>query len=106
MMKIYKSKHGDTIAVGYFRGAPVRGVAKLNPADNYDETLGQEIAECRCDFKLSCKQAKTYNREYTEMLKQANELYAKAHKLLRKSNEAIDRANLAKSRLEKLLGKA
>lgn len=48
-MKFTKNKKGDIIAISYYRGKTIKGIAKCSPEDEYNEELGRKIAEARCN---------------------------------------------------------
>ena len=70
------------VALASYAGKPVRGIAKLNPTDEYDVSSGMELAAARCNLKIAEKRqaraiakyneamAKLYEaREYLEAMK-------------------------------------
>ena len=60
-------KHGKTIiAISSFAGKPVRGKAKCEPGDDYNETLGMELAELRCNMKVAKKRSKYAMKQFAE----------------------------------------
>ena len=53
----------QVIAVSSFAGKTVRGVAKCNPADNFDSEKGVALATVRCGVKIAEKRVKrAYNK--------------------------------------------
>ena len=53
----------QVIAVSSFAGKTVRGVAKCNPADNFDSEKGAALATARCGVKIAEKRVKrAYNK--------------------------------------------
>ena len=53
----------QVIAVSSFAGKTVRGVAKCNPADNFDSERGAALATARCGVKIAEKRVKrAYNK--------------------------------------------
>lgn len=46
------------IAMSTFAGKTVKGVAKLNPKDEYDEEFGKRLAAARCNLKIAQKRCK------------------------------------------------
>ena len=53
----------QVIAVSSFAGKTVRGVAKCNPADNFDFEKGAALATARCGVKIAEKRVKrAYNK--------------------------------------------
>lgn len=44
-----------TVCEGQFAQRRVKGYAKCDPNDTYDEELGKKIAKLRCDYKIAQK---------------------------------------------------
>ena len=55
--RIYETPN-KVIAVSSFAGQTVRGVAKCNPADEFDPEKGTALAIARCDTKIAEKRMK------------------------------------------------
>ena len=55
--RIYETPN-KVIAVSSFAGQTVRGVAKCNPADNFDPEKGAALAAARCGVKIAEKRVK------------------------------------------------
>ena len=53
--KFYRTANNDTIAVSSYGGKTVKGIAKLNPNDTFDEDFGKELAAARCAVKVAKK---------------------------------------------------
>lgn len=51
----YTQKDGVkvVIAMSTYGGKTVKGVAKCNPHDSYDEAKGKELAAARCNLKIA-----------------------------------------------------
>lgn len=45
----------QVVAVSTYAGKTVRGVAKCDPADNFNEEAGKKLAAARCNLKISEK---------------------------------------------------
>ena len=75
-MKFYSHTTEDgvkeVIAVSHYRGRPVRGIAKCNPEDNFDEEVGKQLAEARCNQKIAAKKLKRASAKYLEAAKAAD----------------------------------
>lgn len=60
--RIYETPN-KVIAVSSFAGQTVRGVAKCNPADEFDSEKGACLAAARCGVKIAEKRVKrAYNK--------------------------------------------
>lgn len=55
--RIYETPN-KVIAVSSFAGQTVRGVAKCNPADEFDPEKGAALAAARCGVKIAEKRVK------------------------------------------------
>ena len=55
--RIYETPN-KVIAVSSFAGQTVRGVAKCNPADEFDSEKGAALAAARCGVKIAQKRTK------------------------------------------------
>ena len=55
--RIYETPN-KVIAVSSFAGQTVRGVAKCNPADEFDAEKGAALAAARCGLKIAQKRTK------------------------------------------------
>lgn len=61
-------KQGTTVfAVSTYAGRTVKGCAKLNPMDKFNEAFGKDLAAARCNQKVVNKRRK-YNQELMEVL--------------------------------------
>lgn len=101
--KIYKDGRGKVVAVSSYAGKTVKGVAKCDPRDMYDEELGKKLAAGRCALKIA---EKRYKRAKAEQLKAIKEM-DKAMKRMNKMNSYLADAEketfLAKQNLANLL---
>lgn len=69
MQKFIVDKENRTVTcLSSFAGVPVRGIAKCDPEDEFDETYGAEIAKARCDLKIAQKRQKRSAKKYYEAL--------------------------------------
>jgi len=65
--KYYKSDvPGKVICVSTYAGKTVRGVASCSPHDNYDDTVGMDLARARCDVKVAQKRRANAERRLAE----------------------------------------
>ena len=51
--KYYITKNKSIIAVSSYAGKTVKGTAKLNPVDSFNEEFGKELAAARCEVKVA-----------------------------------------------------
>ena len=83
----------ETVAISTYAGKTVRGVAKCDPRDEYDEELGRQLAIARCNLKVAkkreiaaCKAClkaiddlKMAKRRYGQMMKYEADSIRKKH---------------------------
>ena len=84
----YSDNKGKIVVVSTYAGKTVRGVAKCNPNDNFDEAAGVELAKLRCDAKVADKRVKRARAKYDEAaaaFNKANAAFEKAIAYLSKA---------------------
>ncbi|MCD8211181.1 MAG: hypothetical protein LUC37_06540 [Prevotella sp.] len=54
------------VAVSSYAGKTVRGVAKCNPEDEFDEEKGKALAAARCNAKITKKRVDRANKKLAE----------------------------------------
>lgn len=64
----------QVVCVSTFAGRRVRGVAKCDPTDTFDEDKGAMLAKLRCDLKIAKKRKKRAIEKYND----AYDAYIKA----------------------------
>lgn len=64
--KFYTDGANKIVAVSSYAGKTVRGVAKCNPQDTFDETAGQSLAVARCAMKIAEKRYARAQKEYNK----------------------------------------
>ena len=74
--KFYTTPDNKVIAISTYAGKTVKGVAKTDPKDTFDEALGKELAATRCATKVAKKR---YARA-KKMMKKAMAQYEAASK--------------------------
>ena len=65
------------IAISTYAGKTVKGVAKADPRDKFDESVGKKLAIARCAAKIAKKRQKRAERKIAEAQRQLDA--AKAH---------------------------
>lgn len=74
---VFQSRdHASTqiTAVSTYAGKTVKGHAKCDPNDTYNEEKGKALAAARCNYKVACMRQKRAERKY----KEAEAMYIKA----------------------------
>ena len=64
--KFYTDGSNKIVAVSSYAGRTVRGVAKCDPRDTFDEDAGRSLAEARCAMKIAEKRHARAQREYNK----------------------------------------
>ena len=100
--RIYETPN-KVIAVSSFAGQTVRGVAKCNPADEFDFDKGAALAAARCGTKIAEKRMK---RAYTKVDEAKAPLDAAINhygEMLKYQSDAEATCNIAQFELESTL---
>lgn len=84
------------ICLSSYGGKTVRGIAKCNDTDTFDETVGKQLAKLRCDAKIARKRAKHASTQYAAALAAAAAANARVQKMRQFSEDAS--VNLAATR--------
>ena len=82
-----------TICVSHFAGKPVRGVARCNPSDKYDESIGEELARLRCDEKIALKKINNARNKYNAVVNKMSELTNYMEKYLEYHKDSVNMLN-------------
>lgn len=101
------SPKGEVIAVSTYAGRYVRGVAKLNPLDEFDIEAGKKLAAARCNAKIAQKRAKRAQKKILEATQQRQEAERFYQKMLCYYSDATSEWAEAVNRVddfEKMLG--
>lgn len=85
-----------TIAVSTYGGREVKGYAKVDPRDTFNEQFGKELAAARCNAKIAKKRQKHALKQLTKAVKAltaADEQVKKMADYLTDANTAVLAAN-------------
>ena len=93
----------QVIAVSSFAGKTVRGVAKCNPADNFDSEKGIALATARCGVKIAEKRVKRAYNKVDEAKAAAEAAMEHLAEMLRYQADAEAKLNVAQFELETTL---
>lgn len=100
--RFYKANN-KIVAVRTYIGKTVKGIAKCDPRDNYDEETGMKLAAARCNNKVATKRM---HRAHDEMLAAERDLKIAAAKLNKASNyfqySCLEKSQ-ARAELDKIL---
>ena len=86
--KFYVTPDHKTIAISTYAGKTVRGVAKTDPRDDFDEEYGKKLAAARCAVKIAKKRQARADR----LVKKAANQMAIAYSYLEKMRKYRDDA--------------
>lgn len=92
---MYTTKTGtkEVIAISTYGGKIVKGTAKCNPVDGYDEEKGKALAAARCNTRIAKKRKMRAEKKFKEAdysLKEALRHYEKMLRYYEDSNELYD----------------
>lgn len=93
----------QVIAVSSFAGKTVRGVAKCNPADNFDSEKGVALATARCGVKIAEKRVKRAYNKVDEAKAAAEAAMEHLAEMLRYQADSEAKLNVAQFELETTL---
>ena len=100
--RFYNDGKSKVIAVSTYTGRTVRGVAKCDPRDNFDLTVGKALAKARCAEKIAAKRVARSKKEFEK----AKNMVAIAQRRLEKmdsyAKDSIIAYNTAKKNRENL----
>lgn len=95
--KYYVNKeHGIVVAVTTYAGKPVRGIAKCDPRDTFDEETGKRLAAARCAVKVARKRCDRAVKEFAKA-------HTEYHKVVKKYDDMSDYVNSATVEYEEAL---
>lgn len=81
-------RHGNkVVCVSSFAGKSVKGVAKCDPADEFDYEYGKSLAQARCDLKVGLKRFQRAKELYKEALVEEEKA---RNKLLKRIEYLVD----------------
>lgn len=101
--RIFRDNKGKVIVASSYAGKIVRGVAKCNENDTYNEDTGIALATARCDVKIANKRVKRAMAKYdaaTKAVNNATAAWEKAIKYLTNAEQEALNARKALSILE------
>ena len=100
--RVYETPN-RVIAVSSFAGQTVRGVAKCNPADEFDSEKGTALATARCGVKIAEKRVKRAYAKVDEAKAQVYAAIAYLSEMLKYQSDAEAKLNVAQFELETTL---
>ena len=104
----YKYYYGNrkVVAVSSYAGKTVRGVAVCAPNDEFDETLGKDLACARCASKIANKRLSRATKKYNEALIQLQKAIEYYNEMTSYYTRATDEVDECAERLQNILENA
>jgi hypothetical protein len=100
--KIFRDGKGKVIVASSYAGKIVRGVAKCNENDTYNEDTGIALAAARCDVKIADKRIKRAQAQYDAATRAVNEAQADWEKAVQYLSNAEQEGTAARLALESM----
>ena len=100
--RIFRDGKGKVIVASSYAGKIVRGVAKCNENDTYNEDTGIALATARCDVKIANKRVKRAMAKYDAATKAVNDTNAAWEKAIKYLTNAEQEALNARKTLSVL----
>ena len=100
--RIYETPN-KVIAVSSFAGQTVRGVAKCNPADEFNSEKGAYLAAARCGVKIAEKRLKRAYNKVDEAKAQVDAAIHYLSDMMKYQSDAEASLNVAQFELESTL---
>ena len=90
-------------AISSYKKRTVKGIAKCNPEDVYDEEFGKRLAEARCSKKINHLRSKDIYKEYAKTLENLIDMRVQLNKLDKIYSHSLDREANADNEIESLI---
>lgn len=100
--RVYETPN-RVIAVSSFAGQTVRGVAKCNPADEFNSEKGTALATARCGVKIAEKRVKRAYNKVDEAKAAVDAALEHLTEMLKYQSDAEAKLNVAQFELETTL---
>lgn len=91
------------VALASYAGKPVRGVAKLNPGDEYSLSDGMELAAARCNLKIAEKRQARAIEKYNEAIAKLDEARQYLNAMSAYYTDSVQAVKVAKTDLNEIL---
>ena len=100
--RVFRDNKGKIIVASSYAGKIVRGVAKCNENDTYNEDTGIALATARCDVKITNKRVMRAMAKYDAATKAVNNATAAWEKAIKYLTNAEQEALTARKTLSVL----
>lgn len=97
--RYYKGKNNKIVAVSSYAGRTVKGIAKCDPRDKYDEESGKKLAALRCNLKVARLREARAKEMVIEAQKQLTAAQAHYEKMSKYFTDAHMKKAIAKNDL-------
>ena len=98
----YYVTDSKVICVSSYAGKAVRGISKCDPKDTFNVEKGKDLAQTRCDFKISEKRLKRANQRYNEACDLVDEALAYKARMANYQDESLAEYQTLKKKLADL----
>lgn len=100
---IYYRSDNKIIALSTYAGKTVKGYAKCNPEDTFDNETGKALAAARCNVKVAVKRAKNAEKKWNESVQAYLKAEKHMHAMAKYYEDSAGRQKIAEAQLEYLL---
>lgn len=100
--KFHITPDNKTIAISTYAGKTVRGIAKVDPRDQYDQTFGMELAAARCAMKVAKKRKARADKLVSKAYAEMNKAYKMVEKMKAYQSDAETELKDASIKLNEL----
>lgn len=100
---IYYRSDNKIIALSTYAGKTVKGYAKCNPKDTFDNETGKALAAARCNVKVAVKRVKNAQKKWNESVQAYLKAEKHMHAMAKYYEDAVDRQKIAEAQVEYIL---
>ena len=97
--RYYKGKNNKIVAVSSYAGKTVRGTAKCDPRDEYNESFGKKLEALRCNLKVATLREARAKKMVIEAQKQLTAAQNRYNKMSKYFTDAHMKRAIAQSDL-------
>lgn len=101
--KYYTDGENKVVAVSSYAGKTVRGVAKCDPRDSFNEADGKMLAEARCALKVADKRYARAQKEYVKAEIAMQKAQNRLNKMINYVNDSQFEKEMAEKNLETIM---
>ncbi len=101
--KYYTDGENKVVAVSSYAGKTVRGVAKCDPRDSFNEADGKMLAEARCALKVADKRYARAQKEYAKAEAAMQKAQSRLNKMIDYVNDSQIEKEMAQKNLDTIM---